>query len=131
MSVNELKGVNGLTTDAIFPGNILLVFPQTTTGTTITYVVKAGDTLYQIARSFGISVDTLKNANGLTGNIISIGQELIVPILTRLNNYTVQKGDTLFRLAIKYGVTVNYLKAINNLKSDFLSQGMNLLVPNI
>ena len=35
------------------------------------------------------SVDTLKNANGLTSNIIRIGQELVVPILTRLNPYTI------------------------------------------
>ena len=131
MSVNELKGINGLTTDSIFPGNVLLVFPQTTTGTTITYIIKRGDTLYQIARNFGISVDALKNANGLTSNLINVGEELIVPVLTKLNTYTVINGDTLYRLALKYGVTVNYLKSINNLSNDSLYPGMKLLIPNI
>ena len=131
MTVNELKGINGLTTDSIFPGNVLLVFPQTTTGTTITYIIKRGDTLYQIARNFGISVDALKNANGLTSNLINVGEELVVPVLTKLNTYTVTEGDTLYRLALKYGVTVNYLKSINNLSNDSLYPGMKLLIPNI
>jgi flagellum-specific peptidoglycan hydrolase FlgJ len=41
-----------------------------------TYYVKKGDTLYSISRMFNISVDTLKDYNGLKSNDISIGQEL-------------------------------------------------------
>ena len=40
------------------------------------YEVKEGETLYSISRSLGVQVDELKNWNGLTGNIISIGQVL-------------------------------------------------------
>lgn len=40
--------------------------------------VQKGDTLYSIARKYNISVQHLKEANGLTGNTISVGQELIV-----------------------------------------------------
>lgn len=42
------------------------------------YVVKQGDTLYNISKRFGLTVDELKSLNGLTDNTIKIGQELIV-----------------------------------------------------
>ena len=41
-----------------------------------THEVKKGDTLYNIARRYNITVETLKEYNGLTDNAISIGQEL-------------------------------------------------------
>ena len=40
------------------------------------YTVKRGDTLYSISRRFGITVNDLKQINGLRSNTISIGQEL-------------------------------------------------------
>ena len=43
-----------------------------------TYVVKAGDTLYSIARQFSTSVDEIKKLNNLSNNILSVGQILIV-----------------------------------------------------
>ncbi len=45
----------------------------------IMYTVKKGDTLYSISRKFNISVESLKNNNGLNSNTISVGQELKVP----------------------------------------------------
>jgi hypothetical protein len=44
-----------------------------------TYVVVSGDTLGSIAARFGTSVQALKNANGLSGDIINIGQVLVIP----------------------------------------------------
>lgn len=41
-----------------------------------TYTVDKGDTLYSIARRFNITVETLKEYNGLQSNTISIGQVL-------------------------------------------------------
>ena len=40
------------------------------------HAVQAGDTLYGISRKYGVSVDTLKRLNALTGNTISVGQQL-------------------------------------------------------
>lgn len=42
------------------------------------YIVQQGDTLYNISKRFGLTVDELKSLNGLTDNVIKIGQALIV-----------------------------------------------------
>lgn len=44
-----------------------------------TYVVQAGDTLSGIARKFGITVQALRDANGITSDIINIGTQLVIP----------------------------------------------------
>lgn len=46
--------------------------------TAATHIVQAGDTVYNIAKRYGISQDTLRSLNGLSGNTISIGQTLRV-----------------------------------------------------
>ncbi len=43
------------------------------------HVVRPGDTLFRIARGFGVSVRALKAANGLTGDRIAPGQRLVYP----------------------------------------------------
>ena len=40
------------------------------------HAVQAGETLYAISRRYGVPVDTLKRLNALTGNTISVGQQL-------------------------------------------------------
>lgn len=51
---------------------------QITTNKAEYYKVQKGDTLYSIARKHNISVKKLKEANGLTSNSISIGEDLLV-----------------------------------------------------
>jgi LysM repeat protein len=131
MTVAELKGINGLSTDTIYPGNILLVFPQTPTGQTITYVVSKGDTLFNIAKKFGTSVTTIKSANALTNDNLSIGQQLIIPITFRLEEYVVSRGDTLYSVANKLGVSIELIKILNNLKSNTIYPNQSLLIPKI
>ena len=46
---------------------------------TYRYVVSRGDTLFSIARRFGITVAVLKQANGLTSDLIRPGQRLVIP----------------------------------------------------
>ena len=93
------------------------------------YVVKKGDTLWNIAKNFGITVDELKNANNLTSNSLSIGQTLVIPSNETSNDYyTVVKGDTLYKIANQFNLTVDELKRLNNLTSNTLSIGQQLLV---
>lgn len=44
-----------------------------------TYTVQRGDTLYRISRKYGTTVEAIKAANGLTSDIIKVGQVLIIP----------------------------------------------------
>ena len=45
----------------------------------VTYTVKRGDTLWSIAKDFEVSVDDIKNVNNLTTNLLTVGQNLIIP----------------------------------------------------
>ncbi len=57
-----------------------LFTPQATATPSVTiHIVQRGDTLYSIARRYGSTVDAVKSANGLVGNNISPGQQLIIP----------------------------------------------------
>lgn len=73
-SVDELKRINGLTSNNLSVGQILKI-PKNNNGT---YIVQKGESLYSIAKKFGTTVDELKRKNNLTGNLISVGQELII-----------------------------------------------------
>lgn len=102
-----------------------------------TYTVKAGDTLYSIARKFGLTVDELKALNNLTSNNLSIGQVLIISeevnIPPQPDNaivYTVQRGDTLYKIANQYGVSVSDIIELNNLGTTVLTIGQQILIPN-
>ncbi len=140
VTVDALKSVNKLTSNALNIGQVLVI-PGTTGGVPIepdttsnTYTVKAGDTLYKIATSYGVSVDALKSFNNLTSNTLSIGQVLTIPSAEALpsmpsQTYTVQKGDTLYKIATSYGVSVDALKSFNNLTSNTLSIGEVLKIP--
>jgi LysM repeat protein len=44
-----------------------------------TYVVQEGDTLNEIATRFGTTAQAIRNANGITGDTINVGQVLIIP----------------------------------------------------
>ena len=73
-TVNELKSLNNLTSNTLSIGQILKL-PSTTT-TTKTYIVKAGDSLWSIANKNNTTVDALKSLNNLTSNTLRIGQVL-------------------------------------------------------
>ena len=97
------------------------------------YTVKSGDSLWSISKKYGLTVDELKQANNLTSNLISVGQNLLIPkkeAETSTNEYIVKKGDTLYAIANKYSTTVDNLKSINNLTTDLLSIGQVLKVPS-
>ena len=55
------------------------VLPTTTPGAQTLYVVRAGDTLFSIARRFGVTVQAIMVANNLTSYNIRVGQQLYIP----------------------------------------------------
>ena len=87
LSVNQLVAWNKLENpNHLSVGQTLVLNLRTDAKTSVkpqkanrsTYTVKAGDTLYHIARQHGTSVANLKALNGLTSDLILVGQELRV-----------------------------------------------------
>lgn len=100
-------------------------------GNVINYTVKSGDTLWLLANRYGTTVDAIKRLNGLTSDILQIGQVLRIPVsqAQQYITYTVRSGDTLWLLANRYGTTVDAIKSMNGLTSDNLSIGQVLRIP--
>ena len=136
VTVNELKSANNLTSNTLSIGQKLKI-PKTETDEveTSTYTVKAGDSLYAIARKYNTTVDALKSLNNLTTNTLQIGQKLKIPMtdsedsITNYIMYTVKKGDNLYRIARSYGTTQQEIMNLNNLSSNLLSIGQTLRIP--
>jgi peptidoglycan endopeptidase LytE len=81
VSVTDLMTWNHLSSNTIYLNQKLLISPPQTSQPSLitsTYTVKSGDTLYAIARNYNITVTQLKTINGLTTDLIHVGQVLIV-----------------------------------------------------
>lgn len=141
IALSALKAANGLTSDTIQPGQVLLIPAPTLTPTpsrtptalpanAVLYVVKAGDRLARIAARYGVTMDALKSANRLSSEEIYIGQRLVILNPTRHPmEYIVQPGDTLTKLAQRFGVTVEEIKAANGMAGDTILLGLILIIP--
>ena len=94
-----------------------------------TYIVERGDTLYGISKQFGVSVQSIKNANNITSDSITIGQVLKIPTTESTLLYIVQPGDSLYSIATRYNTTVQNLIELNNLKGNIISVGQEIRIP--
>lgn len=98
---------------------------------TFQYTVEPGDTLWLISRRYGTTVEAIKRLNGLTGDMLYIGQVLKIPG-TQTNGYreyTVQPGDSLWLLSRRFGTTVEAIMKLNSLTSDLINAGQVLKIP--
>ena len=76
------------------------------------YKILPGDTLYKIARKFGVTVDELANYNKIANpNEIIAGEYLAIP----KRSYTVLPGDTLTKISKKYNITIDEICKRNNI----------------
>ena len=134
-NVNSLKELNNLTSNTLSIGQELTIpdnnnNEENNQNNNLVYIVKNGDTLWNIAKKYNINVNDLKSVNNLDTNLLSIGQELIIPETTDYKTYTVRSGDSLWKIANKYNISVDDLIQANNLTNDILSIGQVLIIPN-
>lgn len=107
-------------------------------GTAGTHPVQAGETLFTIALRYGLTVEELAAANGITNvNILSAGQELIIPVpgsvdLSQTESvHIVSYGDTFYSIALRYGLTVEELAAHNNISNvNRIDIGQEIKIPS-
>ena len=125
-TVSNLKSLNNLSSDVLQIGQVLNV-PSNSVSMGNTYTVKSGDSLWNVANRYGISVAELKSLNNLSSDVLQIGQVLNVP--SSNNVYIVKSGDSLWSIANRYGTSVSELKSLNNLSSNSLTIGQELILP--
>lgn len=132
-TVNNLMEINNLSTNLLSVGQKLLV-PKTSTVTPnvpsvgISYTVKPGDSLYQIANAYNTSVDAIKDFNNLNSNVLQVGQVLKIPTANAGITYVVKSGDNLYTIASRYNTTVDAIKRKNGLTSNTLQIGQILVI---
>jgi membrane-bound lytic murein transglycosylase D len=151
VSLESLCAANGLSrSDVIRPGERLTIPTGASASYTptrqdnvkdsgTTYTVRTGDTLYDIANDYQVSVNALKQINGLRSSRIYPGIELRIPApvpktnpasaMTEAGTYKVQKGDTLYDIARRFGVSISELRRVNGLQTSRIYPGDVLRIP--
>jgi membrane-bound lytic murein transglycosylase D len=161
-SVSQIKRWNNLKSDNLRVGQRLVIYrgggPSTSSSASsssstsasgssasgaATYTVKSGDTLSAIATKHGISVNELKQWNGLSSNNIKPGQVLKVKNSTETpasspaastsgeyTTYTIKSGDSFYSIAKNYpGVSAQDIMNFNGLSSSKIKPGMKIKIP--
>ena len=160
-TVSQIKRWNNLKSDNLRVGQRLVIYrggggpssssasssssssaAQSSSSGAATYTVKSGDTLSAIATRHGISVNQLKEWNGLSSNNIKPGQVLKVKKATETAKtaataqsgeyvtYTVKSGDSFYSIAKNYpGVSAQDIMDFNNLSSSKIRPGMTIKIP--
>lgn len=150
ITVDELKKINNLTSNMLSIGQVLKLPTQDKEEEMAMYTVQKGDSLYSIAKKFGITVDEIKSLNNLTSNNLAIGEQLMIKGSTgdepinpeeecigtgyaepQYIMYTVQRGDSLYTIARRYNTSVDNIKALNNLTNNNLTIGEQLKIKEV
>lgn len=96
------------------------------------YKVKSGDTLAAIGRKYSMSYKLIKKHNKLKTNMLSINQELIIPIdpdvYKKSINYIVKIGDSLHKIASMHKIDLKKIMKDNNLKTSMIQIGDELVI---
>lgn len=101
--------------------------------TIISYTVQDGDTVSSIAQKFGVSPETIRWQNNLTGDRIKVGQALQILPVTGIA-HKVQKGDTVYSIAKKYDAEAQAIvdfpfNSFANDETFELAIGQTVIVP--
>ena len=112
---DDLIRLNGINEDE-FISDSYIVIPKNK-GVYSTYIVKKGDTLYNISNKYGVDLNVLYAINGLDdGDIIYPNQDLLIP--NNVSMYLTKNGDTLFDVASRLNYDID----------DFIRNNRNLVL---
>lgn len=113
------------------------VFAQPVAAGEITHIVQPGQTLFSIARWYGVDVWTLARANNIVNpNRIYVGQRLVIPAKSTTppatNVYVVKAGDTLYSIARVYTTTAWAIARANGIYNlNHIYVGQRLIIPGV
>ena len=93
-----------------------------------TYVTVAGDTTQSVADRYGVSADTVKWANNLVGDALSVGLTLSIPNTNGVL-YTVRGGDTIESISQHYGANASRVISYNDLEISGIAAGQRIVLP--
>lgn len=108
----------------------------------IVHVVRRGESLYSISRRYGVSINHIRNMNGMPRwkDNLRIGQRLLIaekvedknedkftgsPIIVR---HTVKRGESLGRIADDYATSLDDIKEMNRLSDNKIYPGQLLKI---
>jgi murein DD-endopeptidase MepM/ murein hydrolase activator NlpD len=115
-----------------------------------THVIQRGETIYSIARSYGVSVQAVLSLNGISdARTVQPGQRLKIPlsgsasgaspsvsagsgsaVRSAYSEYTVEKNDTLYSIARRYSISVEELREMNGYSPNYvLKAGEKIRIP--
>lgn len=94
-----------------------------------TYTTQAGDTLPGLAARFGVTSDSIRWSNNLSGATIAAGTQLTIPPVNGIV-YTVKPGDTPQSLAVQFRGNADQIIAYNDAEISGLTPGEQIIIPN-
>jgi LysM repeat protein len=132
-TLHELSVVEeeALFADAGPMGTIVDIEEESSKGMISSYIVREGDSLSHISHMFGVSVNTILWANGLSrSSAIKVGTELIILPVAGVK-HTVKKNDTIASIAKAYKASADDVADFNAVESGAaLEIGSVIIVPD-
>lgn len=109
----NIKNINGINSDSDLVVGSLVIVPKESDIIFQTYKVKAGDSIYSIARTYNVDPETLLLLNGLNkSDYIYPNQEITVP-KGDVVLYVTKSGDTIDAIINNLGIDANTLNKQN------------------
>ncbi|MGB9561696.1 MAG: LysM peptidoglycan-binding domain-containing protein, partial [bacterium] len=150
LSVNEILRINNLNRSSVIrPGDTIFLSQESgnlrgSSGKMVQrekfeHIVKKGESLYSIARQYGVSIDDLVEWNELPSDnlLLRVGQKIFImkhrAIAGVSDNrekviYTVKKGDSLYKIAKMFGTTIGEIKRLNNLSTNRIKENQRIVI---
>lgn len=134
MDVETLAKINGINNTEMIKVGTKLKLTKNESSVKVTprtYTVRSGESLWTIARKFGMDVKDLARINGISNTeMIKVGMELKLDAVPQ--KYKVKPGESLWSISRKFGVEYNQLIEYNNLRNpDQIRIGSEIMIPPV